>query len=237
MPATTSPTLVQEAPERPEQPERPDQPERPEAPATPTQAQVSAAGSGAPRTARELAGLRNQRDELVQQLIATHARRGELVGEIEHTSPSGQGVLRAQMSQLDFRVLQLEKDVTYIDHAIALAPPAVAAEGTRGFGSIVQPRGFVVVGPQGPSANAIPMLLLLLLAFQLFTYLRGGRRRAAAAADDPLLRDAAARLARVEQAVDAIAIEVERVGEGQRFVTRALGDAAVPVTRFGGDGR
>jgi hypothetical protein len=33
-----------------------------------------------------------------------------------------------------------------------------------------------------------------------------------------------ARLARVEQAVEAIAIEVERVGEGQRFLTKLLAD-------------
>ena len=32
------------------------------------------------------------------------------------------------------------------------------------------------------------------------------------------------RLARVEQAVEAIAIEVERVGEGQRFLTKVLTD-------------
>jgi len=31
-----------------------------------------------------------------------------------------------------------------------------------------------------------------------------------------------ARLARIEQAVEVIAVEMERVGEGQRFVTRLL---------------
>ncbi len=41
------------------------------------------------------------------------------------------------------------------------------------------------------------------------------------------------RLARIEQAVDAIAIEVERISEGQRFTTkllseRAKADAALP---------
>jgi hypothetical protein len=33
-----------------------------------------------------------------------------------------------------------------------------------------------------------------------------------------------ARLARIEQAVDAIAVEVERISEGQRFVTRLLSE-------------
>jgi hypothetical protein len=37
------------------------------------------------------------------------------------------------------------------------------------------------------------------------------------------------RLARVEQAVESIAIEMERIGEGQRFVTRLLNEPGRPV--------
>jgi hypothetical protein len=38
------------------------------------------------------------------------------------------------------------------------------------------------------------------------------------------------RLARIEQAVDAIAVEVERISEGQRFTTRLLSERqAVPL--------
>ena len=37
-----------------------------------------------------------------------------------------------------------------------------------------------------------------------------------------------ARLARVEQAVESIAIEMERVSEGQRFVTRILTERPQP---------
>jgi hypothetical protein len=37
------------------------------------------------------------------------------------------------------------------------------------------------------------------------------------------------RLARVEQAVESIAIEVERIGEGQRFVTKLMNDRAQPM--------
>jgi hypothetical protein len=35
-----------------------------------------------------------------------------------------------------------------------------------------------------------------------------------------------ARLARIEEAVDTIAVEMERMGEGQRFVTKLLADRA-----------
>jgi hypothetical protein len=37
------------------------------------------------------------------------------------------------------------------------------------------------------------------------------------------------RLARVEQAVEAIAIEVERISEGQRYVTKLLSERAQPL--------
>ena len=41
--------------------------------------------------------------------------------------------------------------------------------------------------------------------------------------------DVSARLERIEQAVDAIAIEMERVSEGQRFTTKLLADRAGPL--------
>lgn len=43
--------------------------------------------------------------------------------------------------------------------------------------------------------------------------------------------DVTARLERIEQAVDAVAIEIERISEGQRFTTKLLSDrASEPVT-------
>jgi hypothetical protein len=55
--------------------------------------------------------------------------------------------------------------------------------------------------------------------------------------------DTQERMSRIEQAVDAIAIEVERMSEGQRFTTRLLaerfgeGGAAQPaIRRSGADG-
>jgi hypothetical protein len=40
------------------------------------------------------------------------------------------------------------------------------------------------------------------------------------------------RMTRLEQAIDSIAVELERIGEGQRFVTKVLAERdAVPVSR------
>jgi hypothetical protein len=48
------------------------------------------------------------------------------------------------------------------------------------------------------------------------------------------VHEIATRLDRMEQAIEAIAVEVERVSEGQRFTTRLLSersDAGAPVAR------
>jgi predicted oxidoreductase len=46
----------------------------------------------------------------------------------------------------------------------------------------------------------------------------------------PVLNDLAEKVERISQAVEATAIEVERIGESQRFLTRVLGNGQ-PATR------
>lgn len=41
--------------------------------------------------------------------------------------------------------------------------------------------------------------------------------------------EVAARLERMEQAIDSIAVEVERISEGQRFTTKLLAERTVPL--------
>jgi hypothetical protein len=54
---------------------------------------------------------------------------------------------------------------------------------------------------------------------------RGIVRRWDRKGDAPVVPpDTAARLERIEQAIDAMSIEVERIAEGQRFVTRIMTD-------------
>ena len=46
-------------------------------------------------------------------------------------------------------------------------------------------------------------------------------------------RESALRLERMEQAIDAMALEIERVGEAQRFTTRLLTEKGSAVPREG----
>jgi len=55
---------------------------------------------------------------------------------------------------------------------------------------------------------------------------RGLARRLEQGGPAKLPAEVAARLERMEQAIDSIAVEVERISEGQRFTTKLLADRA-----------
>lgn len=57
-------------------------------------------------------------------------------------------------------------------------------------------------------------------------------RQSAIAATSPELTD---RLSHLEESVDAVAIEVERIGEGQRFMTRIFSEPATPSSTGEGE--
>jgi hypothetical protein len=70
-------------------------------------------------------------------------------------------------------------------------------------------------------------LAVVMLAFNVATRLV---RRVASQAPAPRFDDQ--RQARLEQAVDAIAIEVERVSESQRFISKLLGERSQESSRL-----
>lgn len=90
-------------------------------------------------------------------------------------------------------------------------------------GSIVNPpirRG----DPDLPIAGGIAIMMALILPLSISYAIRMLRRNPAPSA--PRIDELSPRFDRLEQAVDAIAIEVERVSEGQRFVTKILAERA-----------
>lgn len=62
------------------------------------------------------------------------------------------------------------------------------------------------------------------------------RRMDREAAAPKLAPDAAARLERMEQAIEAIAVEVERIAEGQRFTTKLLSSRGSAASGIAGNG-
>jgi hypothetical protein len=72
--------------------------------------------------------------------------------------------------------------------------------------------------------GAIIGLSLVLIAFPVFGFLKALVNRRALAQPAALPRETTERLARIEASVDAMAEQVERISEGQRFVTKLLAE-------------
>ena len=75
----------------------------------------------------------------------------------------------------------------------------------------------------------IPITLFIMggLSFIGFPIARALARRIEKSADQPRVpAEVSARLERMEQAIDTIAVEIERISEAQRFTTRLLSERA-----------
>ncbi len=89
-----------------------------------------------------------------------------------------------------------------------------------------------------------PGVLIALGVFTMITVIaigvplvRAFARRMEHESKAKLAPEVASRLERIEQAVDAIAVEVERISEGQRFTTKLLTERASDASRLTEPGR
>ena len=188
--------------------------------------------TGVPTTAAEVQALRAKRSELSNQLESAASRRARLSRSLDDKEGVDRAGIEARIGVLDKRIMQLEADIAETGRQLTMAPTAlVASTGSardfgRGFDSSVAPVLFVI----------FVLAPIALSAARLMWKRARVPARAAGSAGSP---DDSRRLERLEQGMDAIAIEVERISEGQRFVTRLLSEAhnaPVPVSQRIGDG-
>lgn len=202
-------------------------PQLPAPPASPTPPSPGVAGGasqitiegGRPATAMDAATLRNRRSELSRQLNSADSRRQELTAQLRTAPPGSQAGLVARIEVLDQRIVQIEKDIAENGQRLASLPAtsSTASEGEMGaMGAGDLSNGQVT----GISIVFIIFVLMpIAVAVARLIWRRGSTPRPPA-----LPAETDQRLERMEQGVDAIAIEVERISEGQRFVTRLLGE-------------
>jgi len=174
-----------------------------------------------PATESEVAALRARRDELSSQLNSVTERRSELVEQVR-TAPDGTAKtgLEDRIHLLDVRLLGLETDIAGIGRQLAAAPPNLLSyseervNNSGGNGDDAE-EGFFFGGGTA-----------LVAVWAFTTFRRWRRRRSGKSTETPRAIAAdSARLERLENGVEAIAIEVERISEGQRFVTRLLSES------------
>jgi len=180
----------------------------------------------APRTARDIDALKARRSELSNQLQSVDGRRSKLMSQLKQTrDETAVKGLQARLALLDARQLQLESDIQQTGEQ--LSSPAA--------GLIARTSALPVFG--GLNSGQVMTLSVLSIIFVLFPLAVGvGRamlRRSSRPAPPPaVFTETAQRLERLEASVDAIAIEIERVSEGQRFVTKLLSEGQ-PAPKLG----
>jgi hypothetical protein len=212
------------------------QKEAPQAPTPPPSPVVvirGATGSGAPitisapRTAREIDALQSQRDELSRQLTSVDGRRSKLMSQLRSTGdPTAVKGLQDRLALLDARQLQLEADLAGIGQQLSSASAGLIATSASG--------GPVFAGLSGGQTLALSIVFTIFVLGPLAVgFARTLFKRASRPALPPaVFNEAAQRLERVEAAVETIALEIERISEGQRFVTKLLSESQ-PAPQLG----
>lgn len=163
-----------------------------------------------PLSAGEVRELRARRSELLDQLQRAQARRELVVSELPGSEGANRAGLEQRIAALDERILQLESEMAATERLVAASPGSLRIDSGSSRG-------------ESEAWVAIPVILIM---FVLFPLVLAKTRRMWKGTSAPRMSPAeAGRLERIEQAVEAIAVEVERVSEGQRFVTKLLSEA------------
>ena len=173
-----------------------------------------------PLTDSQREALLEARGEISNQLTSATGRRDAIASELRKATGADRAGLEKRITQLDDRILQLEGDLAQIGRVLSSAP----AEGSEQvfFTGMATPPPLGGLAPDQVTMLGVVFMLFVLapMAFAAarLMWRRGTHPRQAA----PPPADSTHRLERVEQAIDAVAVEVERISEGQRFVTRLL---------------
>src|SRR5256885_12134845 len=163
-----------------------------------------------PTTHEEMMGLLARRRQISDQLTSVSDRRSELVQQMLGAPTAAQTGLQDHIGVLDSRAVQLESDLATVGREIAAASPdlmsmAYEPSGPPGDDSF----------DDGMGAGAATMFVVM-SAVYFFSWRRWKRKARKA---PPVLPSAdSERLQRLEHGLEAVAIEVERISEGQRFV-------------------
>jgi hypothetical protein len=182
---------------------------------------VAGAARSAPTAQAIYQGFRAQRNELTNQLDDLQGTRDQVARQLEQADDGSASAkaLEARLGDIDQRISTVDKMLSA--NAVQLAQSAAIP------GAVVEQPPPVYRGPPDAAfvLGAIFMVIVLLPLSIAFAR-RIWRRSAAAVTSFP--KEIAERLFRMEQAVEATAVEVERIGEGQRFLTRLFteGDGA-----------
>ena len=161
---------------------------------------------------------------LGQQLDRLEEQRSQLNQEIQQGRVQGvsRTGIESRILGIDKRIEDLEKQISGVDAQVASAAAVPGA---------VVPDPRENLPPQGPPEEAFVIagvfIVFVMLPLSIAMARRIWKKSSTAVAAIP--SELMARLSRIEQAVDTSAVEIERIGEGQRFITKLFSENKVPA--------
>jgi hypothetical protein len=186
----------------------------PQATPTPSAAPVIAQGArSAPSAAAIYEGFKAQRNELRNQLDDLQGTRQSIAGQLEELSSTA-----AERKPLEARLNDVDQRIVTVDGMLATNATQIA-QAAAIPGAVVPPPPYVPHGPPEEAWVAGGFFLVLVIFPLTIAYARRIWRRGAVTVS-AFPKELSDRLFRMEQAVEATSLEVERIGEGQRFLTR-----------------
>jgi hypothetical protein len=171
-----------------------------------------------PLTARDVEAIKVRRGELSDQLTSASGRRSRLVEQLnESSNETVRKGLEERIALLDKRMVQLETDIATTGQQLTSAPAGLLAA-TEVSTSFIP----------GLGSGQVTAVSIVFTAVVLGPMAIGAARMMWKRSNRPVVpaefSETAQRLERLEQSIDTIAIEIERVSEGQRFVTKLLSE-------------
>ena len=157
---------------------------------------------------------------LQQQLASLSAQVREIGRQVSRSNGEARVAARSQLSQLNVQLAETRASLDVVRAQIRGRLPARFGPGQTGAPGW-QPRQDYIPG-EAVAAIAVVFILAVLMPLSIGFTRRLWRRGATAA--KPAEDVVSPRLDRLEHAVDAIAIEIERISEGQRFMTKVMSE-------------
>lgn len=189
----------------------------PAAPAPPGAPAIAPALPGIQDPSQVLRGFREQRSELRDQLDRLEDQRTELQDQLSAiTDAAAKPGLIARIQMIDGRIIAVDKAIADADAAVARAaaiPGAVIPDPPE------LPRN-------GPPEEFFVFLMVLTIFIGVPIALAYARRiwKKGVQTVTAIPQDVYERFNRIDQAIDSVAVEVERIGENQRYVTKLVNE-------------
>ena len=171
-------------------------------------------------------GMVHQRDELNDQMERLKNERRDITNRLQGEEGE-QAISAADKSGLEKRLTTLDGRIEALDKQIATADAQVASAAAVP-GAIVERPPEVRHGPP-EEVFILGGIFMFVAIFPISIAFARRIWRRSAAAMATLPHDIVERFTQIDQAVESIAVEVERIGEGQRFITRVLSEQKQPA--------